>query len=413
MGSNVTISDYSRYFPILQRKIYDRQLVYLDSAATTQKPECVIDAVVRAYRTANANVHRSSHYLSNKATAGFEQARQTVARYINAHSEKEIVFTSGATESLNLLAAAFTRRYVRSGDAVLLSEMEHHSNIVPWQQLARERGFRLLYIPITLDAELNMEVYKDLLRREKKIRLLSIIHVSNVTGTVNPLDRLITLAHENGIPVAVDASQSVQHLGIDVSGLDCDFMAFSGHKAYGPTGTGILYGKQKFLDEMSPCKSGGEMVESVSLTKSSFKAAPYKYEAGTPNFVGAIGLEEALRFIVATGIENIRRHEAELTSYAEKHLRKMPGIKVIGNPVHRSGVISFTAEGISDYDLGTLLDKQGVAVRIGSHCAQPFLNKLNLETSIRISFGIYNNREDVEALFEALDTSVTLLRRVK
>lgn len=390
-------------FPILSRQVYGKPLVYLDNGATTQKPLCVLDAMREEYLNVNANVHRGVHYLSQQATDLHEAARETVRRFINAPKVEEIIFTRGTTESLNLVASSFSDRFLAEGDEVIVSVMEHHSNIVPWQLQAAKKGIALRVIPMTDDGDIIMEEYERLFNEKTKI--VSITQVSNVLGTVNPVKEIIRIAHEHGVPVMVDGAQSTPHMKVDVQDLDCDFFAFSGHKVYGPTGVGVLYGKEKWLDQMPPYQGGGEMIESVSFEKTTFEKLPFKFEAGTPDYVATHGLAKALDYVSGLGIDNIYAHEKELTRYAMEQMSEIPGMRIFGNSSHKDAVISFLVGDIHHLDMGTLLDRLGIAVRTGHHCAQPLMIRLGIAGTVRASFALYNTKQEV-------DTLVAGIRRV-
>lgn len=384
-------------FPILSRTVYGKPLVYLDNGATTQKPLFVLDAMREEYLNVNANVHRGVHWLSQQATDLHEAARETVRKFINARSTNEIVFTRGTTESLNLIASSFTEDCMKEGDEVIVSTMEHHSNIVPWQLQAQRRGIVLKVIPMTEEGVLDLDAYRKLFT--ERTRLVSITHVSNVLGTVNPIKEMTHIAHEHGVPVMVDGAQSVPHFAVDVQELDCEFLAFSGHKVYGPTGVGVLYGKEAWLDRLPPYQGGGEMIEHVSFEKTTFERPPLKFEAGTPDYIATHGLAKALDYVSSLGMDNILSHEQDLTRYALQQLRTVEGIHIYGHS-NDSGdaVISFNVGNIHPMDLGTLLDQLGIAVRTGHHCAQPLMDRLGVLGTVRASFGLYNTREEVDAL---------------
>ena len=393
-------------FPILSRDVYGKPLVYLDNAATTQKPLCVLDAMRDEYLNVNANVHRGVHYLSQQATELHEAARETVRSFINAKSATEIVFTRGTTEGLNLVAQCFTEAFMHEGDEVIVSVMEHHSNIVPWQLQAQKKGIVIKVIPMTDDGELDMEAYRGLF--SEKTRIVSVAHVSNVLGTVNPVEEIISVAHAHDVPVMVDGAQSVPHFAVDVQKLDCDFLAFSGHKVYGPTGIGVLYGKERWLDAMPPYMGGGEMIASVSFEKTVFERPPLKFEAGTPDYVATRGLATALDYVSALGMDNIYRHEQDLVAYAMERMQNVEGMNIFGSRKHRDAVISFlvnsqTGETIHHMDMGTLLDRLGIAVRTGHHCAQPLMDRLGVLGTIRASFALYNTREEIDALVAGIE----------
>lgn len=384
-------------FPILSRTVYGKPLVYLDNGATTQKPLCVLDAMQEEYLNVNANVHRGVHWMSQQATDLHEAARETVRKFINARSTTEIVFTRGTTESLNLVASSFVEGCMKEGDEVIVSTMEHHSNIVPWQLQEQRKGIVLKVIPMTDEGELQLEAYEKLFTERTK--LVSVTQVSNVLGTVNPVKEMIRIAHEHGVPVVVDGAQSVPHFAVDVQDLDCDFLAFSGHKVYGPTGVGVLYGKEEWLDRLPPYQGGGEMIERVSFEKTTFERSPLKFEAGTPDYIATHGLATALDYVASLGMDNILAHEQDLTRYALQQLREIEGMHIYG---HRNdsgdAVISFNVGDIHHMDLGTLLDQLGIAVRTGHHCAQPLMDRLGILGTVRASFGLYNTREEVDAL---------------
>ena len=384
-------------FPILSRTVYDKPLIYLDNGATTQKPLCVLDAMQEEYLNVNANVHRGVHWMSQQATDLHEAARETVRKFINARSTTEIVFTRGTTESLNLVASSFVEGCMKEGDEVIVSTMEHHSNIVPWQLQEQRKGIVLKVIPMTDEGELLLEEYEKLFTERTK--LVSVTQVSNVLGTVNPVKEMIRIAHEHGVPVVVDGAQSVPHFAVDVQDLDCDFLAFSGHKVYGPTGVGVLYGKEEWLDRLPPYQGGGEMIERVSFEKTTFERPPLKFEAGTPDYIATHGLATALDYVTSLGMDNILAHEQDLTRYALQQLREIEGMHIYG---HRNdsgdAVISFNVGDIHHMDLGTLLDQLGIAVRTGHHCAQPLMDRLGILGTVRASFGLYNTREEVDAL---------------
>ena len=394
-------------FPILSRTVYGKPLIYLDNGATTQKPLCVLDAMREEYLNVNANVHRGVHWMSQQATDLHEAARETVRKFINARSTTEIVFTRGTTESLNLVASSFVEGCMKEGDEVIVSTMEHHSNIVPWQLQEQRKGIVLKVIPMTDEGELQLEAYEKLFTERTK--LVSVTQVSNVLGTVNPVKEMIRIAHEHGVPVVVDGAQSVPHFAVDVQDLDCDFLAFSGHKVYGPTGVGVLYGKEEWLDRLPPYQGGGEMIERVSFEKTTFERPPLKFEAGTPDYIATHGLATALDYVTSLGMDNILAHEQDLTRYALQQLREIEGMHIYG---HRNdsgdAVISFNVGDIHHMDLGTLLDQLGIAVRTGHHCAQPLMDRLGILGTVRASFGLYNTREEVDALVAGIKRIVMM-----
>lgn len=387
-------------FPILSRTVYDRPLIYLDNAATTQKPLCVLDAMREEYLNANANVHRGVHYLSQRATDLHEAARERVRQFINARSTDEVIFTRGTTESINLVSFSFGERFLNQGDEVILSVMEHHSNIVPWQMLAQRKGIGIKVIPIDDQGNLLLDTYEQLF--SDRTRLVSITQVSNVLGTVNPIGKIIDIAHQHGVPVMVDAAQSAPHMKIDVQAMDCDFLAFSGHKMYGPTGIGVLYGKKEWLDEMPPYQGGGEMISTVSFEKTTFEQAPLKFEAGTPDYVATHGLAVAIDYMENIGLDNIARHEQELTRYCMQQLRTIENIRLIGEAEQKDAVVSFLVGDIHHLDMGTLLDRLGIAVRTGHHCAQPLMDRMGILGTVRASFALYNTLEEVDVLVEGV-----------
>lgn len=386
-------------FPILSREVYGKPLVYLDNAATTQKPLCVLDAMREEYLNVNANVHRGVHYLSQKATDLHEAAREKVRQFIHAAKIEEIIFTRGTTEAINLVAASFCASQMKEGDEVLVTEMEHHSNIVPWQLQAQQRGIIVRHLPMTDDGRLVScdDIAPFLTERTK---LVSITHVSNVLGTINPVADIIRMAHERGIPVMVDGAQSAPHMAIDVQNMDCDFYAFSGHKMYGPTGVGVLYGKEEWLEKLPPYQGGGEMIDKVTWEKTTFERLPFKFEAGTPDYVATHGLATAIDYIHSIGIENIQQHEQELTRYCMEQLESIEGMRIYGpqQAIHKDAVVSFNVGAIHHLDLGTLLDRLGIAVRTGHHCAQPLMDRLGIQGTVRASFALYNTKEEVDIL---------------
>ena len=390
-------------FPILQRQVYGRPLVYLDNAATTQKPLCVLDAMRDEYLNVNANVHRGVHYLSQQATDLHEAARETVRLFINARKTEEVIFTRGTTEAINLVAATFCQSQMKEGDEVLVTDMEHHSNIVPWQLQAMQRGIVVRHLPITDDGRLAC--CEDIVTYlTEKTRLVSIAHVSNVLGTVNPVADIIKAAHERGIPVLVDAAQSAPHMKIDVQQLDCDFLALSGHKMYGPTGIGVLYGKEEWLDRLPPYQGGGEMIDKVTWERTTFERLPFKFEAGTPDFVATHGLATAINYLLSVRLDSVEAHERELTRYCMEQLQSIDGLTIYGpkDMEHKDAVVSFNVGNIHHLDIGTLLDRLGIAVRTGHHCAQPLMDRLGISGTVRASFAMYNTKEEIDALAAGL-----------
>ena len=388
-------------FPILSRQVYNRPLVYLDNAATTQKPACVVDAMVNEYYTVNANVHRGVHFLSQQATDLHEAARETVRQFINARESREIVFTRGTTESLNLVATAYGEAFLNEGDEVIVSVMEHHSNIVPWQMLRERKGIVLKVAPMTDEGVLDLEATERLFTPRTK--LLSVAHVSNVLGTVNPVKQLAAMAHAHGAHILVDGAQSVPHFKVDVQDLDCDFLVFSGHKVYGPTGIGVLYGREALLDAMPPYQGGGEMIARVTFEHTPYERLPFKFEAGTPDYVGTHALAEALRYVNNLGMNQIHAHEAELTRYAMEQMQLIPGMHLYGTAPGKDAVVAFNVGDIHPLDLGTLLDRLGIAIRTGHHCAQPLMARCGVEGMARASFALYTTREEVDALVQGID----------
>lgn len=388
-------------FPILSRTVYGKPLVYLDNGATTQKPRCVVDAIVEEYYSVNANVHRGVHFLSQQATNLHEASRETVRRFINAGSTNEIVFTRGTTESINLVASSFVESQMKEGDEVIVSVMEHHSNIVSWQLQAMRKGIVLKVIPMNDRGELLLNEYEKLF--SPRTRLVSVAHVSNVLGTINPVKQIIEVAHAHQVPVLIDGAQGIPHMPVDVQDLDADFYVFSGHKIYGPTGVGVLYGKENWLDKLPPYQGGGEMIQNVSFEKTTFNQLPFKFEAGTPDYIGTTALAKALDYVSAIGMNQIAAYEHELTVYAMQRLKEIPNMRIFGEAAHKGGVISFLVGNIHHFDMGTLLDRLGIAVRTGHHCAEPLMRRLGIEGTVRASFGIYNTKEEVDALVAGID----------
>lgn len=388
-------------FPILSRTVYGKPLVYLDNGATTQKPRCVVDAIAEEYYSVNSNVHRGVHFLSQQATNLHEASRETVRRFINARSTSEIIFTRGTTESINLVASSFTDAFMKEGDEVIVSVMEHHSNIVSWQLQAEKKGIVLKVIPMSDKGELLLDEYERLF--SAKTKLVSVAHVSNVLGTINPVKQIIETAHAHGVPVLVDGAQSVPHMKVDVQALDADFYVFSAHKIYGPTGIGVLYGKEDLLDKLPPYQGGGEMIKSVSFEKTTFNELPFKFEAGTPDYIGTTAFAKALDYVSAIGMDNIAAYEHELTVYAMQRLKAIPDMRIFGEAEHKGGVISFLVGNIHHFDMGTLLDRLGIAVRTGHHCAEPLMRRLGIEGTVRATFGIYTTKEEIDALAAGIE----------
>ena len=394
------VEEIRKQFPILQREVYGKPLVYLDNGATTQKPLCVLNAMQEEYLNVNANVHRGVHYLSQQATELHEGARETVRRFINARSTSEIVFTRGTTEALNLVAASFVDEMMQPGDEVIVSTMEHHSNIVPWQLQAAKKGIAVRVIPMHDDGTLDMEAYAQLFN--ERTRLVSVCHVSNVLGTVNPVEELVRIAHENDVPVMIDGAQSAPHRHVDVQQMDCDFFAFSGHKMYGPTGVGVLYGKEEWLDRLPPYQGGGEMIESVTFEKTVFQSLPFKFEAGTPDYIATTGLAKAIDFLDEIGINCIHEHESELLKYCQERLQEIEDVRIFGQAKEKDAVVSFLVGDIHHLDMGTLLDRLGIAVRTGHHCAQPLMERLGISGTVRASFALYNTKAEIDVFIEAM-----------
>ncbi len=394
-------------FPILRRQINGNPLVYLDNGASAQKPQTVIDTIDNYYREANANIHRGVHHLSQQATTAYEDAREIIRAYINAEHAHEVIFTSGTTQSINLIASSWGRKYLNPGDEVIISTMEHHSNIVPWQLICEERQAKLKIIPITRSGELCMDVYAEML--SDRTRLVATLHVSNALGTINPVDKIIELAHARGVPVLLDGAQAVPHMHIDVQALDVDFYAFSGHKIFGPTGVGVLYAKESLLNEIPPYQGGGEMIERVTFAKTTFNVLPYKFEAGTPNIAGGIGLGSAISWFDQFNEAEVAAHEQDILAYTSDGLGTIEGMNIIGNAAQKASVISFLVNGTHPFDIGTILDQLGIAVRTGHHCTQPLMDFYNTPGTVRASFAIYNNRADVDALVAGVERAVSML----
>jgi cysteine desulfurase/selenocysteine lyase len=399
-ASPFDVEQIRRDFPILTRLVHGRPLVYLDNAATSQKPQAVIDAIIHYYQSENACVHRSLHGLSEQATLAYEASRSKVSRFLNARAEREIIFVRGTTEAINLVAQSFGRAHIHQGDEIIVSMMEHHSNIVPWQLLCEEKQAKLRVIPVTAQGELVMEEYERLLN--ERTRLVSVSHVSNALGTINPIASIIEKAHAQGVPVLIDGAQAVAHLAVDVQALDCDFYAFSGHKLFAPTGIGVLYGKAEWLERLPPYQGGGEMIQSVSFDKTTYNALPHKFEAGTPNIAGAIGLGAALDYLRSISPARARGQENALLDYATELLSEIEGLRIIGRAAHKCAVLSFVLDGVHPHDIGTILDEEGIAIRAGHHCAQPLMQQLGVPATARASFAIYNTQDEVDQLARAL-----------
>ena len=393
-------------FPILSRKVNGEQLIYFDNGATTQKPKQVIDSIVNYYSTINSNVHRGVHSLSQEATIAFEEARKYIAGFINAKSEKEIIFTKGTTESINLMANVLDD-WIQKNDEIIITSMEHHSNLVPWQQLCKQKQAKLKIVPADRNGDIDLDLYEEMLN--PSVKLVAFAHISNVLGTINPAKEMIDLAHKYGVPVLVDGAQAIAHTKVDVQDLNCDFYCFSAHKAYGPMGIGVLFGKESWLKQLKPFHYGGEMIENVTFEESTFNSLPYKYEAGTPNVEGVLAMETALKYINDLGIDNIQEHEDELLEYATNKLLEIEGVRIIGTAKNKTAVLSFVVNGVHPYDIGTLLDQMGVAVRTGNHCAQPLIEQYNIPGTVRASFAIYNTKEEVDYFIKALKKTLTML----
>ncbi|MEM1326274.1 MAG: cysteine desulfurase [Bacteroidota bacterium] len=406
--NNINIEAIRKEFPLLEREMNGKPLVFLDNAASSQKPKAVVDALEKYYEEQHANVHRGVYGLSQEATDAFELGREKARRFINAPSTQEIIFTKGTTEGINLVASSFGRLMLKEGDEILISTMEHHSNIVPWQMIAELTGAKLKIIPINEEGEMLMDEYKKLLT--DRVKMVAVVHVSNSLGTINPVKEVIDLAHEKDIPVLIDGAQATPHMKIDVQALDVDFYVFSAHKVYGPTGFGILYGKKKWLDMMPPYQGGGEMIATVTFEKTTYNELPFKFEAGTPDIAGAIAFGAAVDFVEEIGQENIARHEEELLQYATEKMSEIEGLRIIGQAENKASVISFLVDDIHPYDLGTLLDKQGIAVRTGHHCTQPLMAHYEIPGTVRASFAVYNTKEEVDTLVKAVKRAVSILK---
>jgi len=404
---DLDVSKIREDFPILNEQVYNKPLIYLDNGATTQKPSVVIEAVNRLHSSLNSSIHRGLHYLSEQMTERYEEARETVRSFINANSSNEIIFTSGATGSLNGLAFSFGERYIRTGDEIVISEMEHHSNIVPWQMLCERKGATLKVIPFDNSGVLDLYAYEQLL--SEKTRIVAVVHASNSLGTINPVKKIAAMAHARNIPILVDGAQMVQHGAVDVKELDCDFYVFSSHKIFGPTGSGVLYGKEKFLDELPPFQGGGDMVENVTFEKTTYNVLPFKFEAGTTNFIGAIGLAAAIKYLNSIGMDAVSSYESKLTAYASKKLGEVDGLKIYGNAADKISVFSFLLNGIHPYDAGMILDKMGIALRTGTHCTQPVMDHFGISGTLRASMVFYNTLEEIDLLVEGIKKTIRML----
>ncbi len=402
----MNVNEIRKDFPILSTTIYNKPLVYLDNGATTQKPQVVIDALTKAYSTINANVHRGVHYLSQTATDQAENGRRIISEFINSNSIREIIFTKGTTESINLVAHSFCQQFCKPGDEIIITAMEHHANIVPWQLQEKITGIKMRVLPITDNGELRMDKLKNMI--SPKTKLIAVTHTSNVLGTVNPVEEIIELAHKNNIQVLVDAAQAVQHTVVDVQKMDCDFLVFSAHKLYGPTGVGVLYGKEELLNQIPPYQGGGEMIGQVSFEGTTFNELPFKFEAGTPNYIDVIAFSEAIKYIQEIGLDNIKKYEDELLQYCTAEFEKIDGLKIYGTAKNKSGAISFLVKGIHHYDMGMMLDKMGIAVRTGHHCAQPLMHELGIEGTVRASFAFYNTKEEIDVLVAGIKKVISM-----
>ena len=403
----IDVEKIRKDFPILKQKVYGKDLIYLDNAATTHKSQMVIDAIARYYSEQNSNVHRGVHFLSDSATTLYENSRKKIAEFINANTSNEIVFVRGTTEAINLVANGYGDKFIKEGDEIIVSYLEHHSNIVPWQMLCERKNAKLKVIPVNDDGELLIDEYKKLLNEKTKI--VAVGHTSNALGTKNPVIEIIKAAHDTGAVVLIDGAQAVQHTKVDVQELNADFFAFSGHKVYGPTGIGVLYGKEDLLNAMNPYQGGGDMIKSVSFEKTTYNELPYKFEAGTPNICGAIVLPEALEYVKNAGLDNIAEYEKELLNYGTEKLKEIEGFRLIGNAKNKASVISFLIDGTHPYDVGTILDKQGIAVRTGHHCAEPLMNRLGIPGTVRASFGMYNTKSEIDALVDGVKKAKKML----
>lgn len=400
------LSEIRQDFPVLNRLVYGKPLVYLDNAATTQKPKCVISAISDYYLNYNSNIHRGVHRLSQEATDEYEKSRKIIKEFINANKTSEIIFTRGTTEGINLVAHSFVRPRLKEGDEILITHMEHHSNIVPWQIVCEETGAKLSVVPINDDGELILEEFEKMLT--DKVKFVSVVHVSNSLGTINPIEEIIKRAHSKGIPILVDAAQSIQHFKIDVRKLGCDFMVFSGHKIYGPTGIGVLYGKEIYLEKMNPYQGGGDMIKSVTFERTIYNDLPYKFEAGTPNIEGAIGLGKAIEYVNQIGFDFIIEHESQLLKYAQEKLSEIDGLKIIGNSAQKASVVSFVLGNVHPHDVGTMLDVDGIAVRTGHHCTEPIMRRFNVPATTRASFAFYNTKQEIDILAESIQKVIKM-----
>ncbi len=406
---SINIANIRKDFPLLGKEVYGKPLIYFDNAATTQKPSCVVERIRSNYYNANANIHRGVHFLSQIATEAHEAARETVRSFIGAKSTNEIIFTRGTTEAINLVASSFGKSQCSEGDEIIITQMEHHSNIVPWQILRDDKGINLKVIPFDEKGILNVDLLESLI--SDKTKLISVCHVSNALGTINPVKKIISIAHQHNIPVLIDGAQSTPHIPVNVIELEADFYVFSGHKIYGPTGIGVLYGKEEWLEKLPPYQGGGEMIKKVTFEKTTYNELPFKFEAGTPDYIGSTALAEALRYASSIGMEEIARHEQELLKYAKEKMETIEGIRFIGEAPERSGLISFLVGDIHPYDMGSILDKLGIAVRTGHHCAEPVMDRFGIEGTVRASFAIYNTKEEIDLLIQGIERAARMFRR--
>lgn len=406
---SINIANIRKDFPLLGKEVYGKPLIYFDNAATTQKPSCVVERIRSNYYNANANIHRGVHFLSQIATEAHEAARETVRSFIGAKSTNEIIFTRGTTEAINLVASSFGKSQCKEGDEIIITQMEHHSNIVPWQILRDDKGINLKVIPFDEKGILNVDLLESLI--SDKTKLISVCHVSNALGTINPVKKIISIAHQHNIPVLIDGAQSTPHIPVNVIELEADFYVFSGHKIYGPTGIGVLYGKEEWLEKLPPYQGGGEMIKKVTFEKTTYNELPFKFEAGTPDYIGSTALAEALRYASSIGMEEIARHEQELLKYAKEKMETIEGIRFIGEAPERSGLISFLVGDIHPYDMGSILDKLGIAVRTGHHCAEPVMDRFGIEGTVRASFAIYNTKEEIDLLIQGIERAARMFRR--
>lgn len=403
-----SIQEIREDFPILSRTIHNKPLVYLDNGATGQKPSCVIDCISDYYKTYNSNIHRGVHHLSQVATTAYEEGREVLQKFINAKHSHEVIFTKGTTDGINLVANCFGRQFLKEGDEIIISTMEHHSNIVPWQMICEQTGASLKVIPINQDGDLEMDAFQSML--SNKTKLIAVTHISNSLGTINPIDVIISEGHKVGAKILIDAAQSVPHTAVDVQQMDCDFLVFSGHKMFGPTGSGILYGKEDVLNSMPPYQGGGDMIKEVTFEKTTYNTLPHKFEAGTPNIADGIALAKAAEYILSIGYDFIGKHEAELLAYGTTELKKIEGLRIVGEAKHKASVISFLIDGIHPFDLGTILDQLGIAIRTGHHCTQPLMDFFKIPGTARASFAFYNTKEEIDVLVKGIERAIAMLK---